>query len=225
MSTIKQDRNVLEQMLNGITAEPKPLNGVPQQSVQQKVSNSIDNQSGGTFGVETSFTFDYDATKKMLRKKARKTVINIIKHIMPESMVNDPYVNDKLEQDTDILTDLYMQLECNNVMHRSILETVSRGNTLPRLYEVFGQLSDKIQALDKQIMAAEQSIRKTYLDLKYEITERQAELPQTSSNLIEQGTPEIVSSSRQLIEAAKKKHRAAVMTMEEDDDGAEYEEV
>lgn len=214
MSTIKQDRVDLERMLNGISGDSQPQQPV-QPSVQApSPAGLVDNSAGDSFGVEKQFSFDYEGTKKGLRKKARKTVNNIIKHILTNDMCEEEYVKDKLEQDIDVLCDLYMQLESNNVMQRSILENVARGNTMPRMYEVFGQLSDKISSINKQIIATEQTIRKTYLDLKFEINDKRAEVGDLGmqQNALEapkqQGN--LVTSTKQLIEQARAKHRKQI---------------
>ena len=215
MSTIKQDRKDLEMLLNGVApiANTFTQQSVNQQTSQvnapQKPASVVDNTQGTNLESERIFDFDYDALRKGLKKKAKKTIQNITKHILTDDLLEEEYVKDKIEQDVETLTDLYMQAESNNVMQRSILDTVSRGNTMPRMYEVFGQLTDKIQAINKQILATENQIRKTYIDLKFEIKDKNAEiinqqgaaaLPNNSIN------KNMITSSTQLIDMAKKKH-------------------
>lgn len=223
MSTIKQDRKDLELLLNGIDPVQTPGNSPvsPAAQVQQPVAGVVDNTSDTSLNGEKIFEFDYDALKKTLRKKARKTVVNITRHILPEELLEEDYVKDKMEQDIDTFTDLYMQVESNNIMQRSILDTVSRGNTMPRMYEVFSQLTDKIQAVNKQIVATEQQLRKTYLDLKFEIKDKEAEqreYGQTSPALAApqpEDLSKVISSSSQLIQIAKQAHRDKIMNAKE----------
>lgn len=218
MPTIKQERKDLEMLLNGIVPTNDPISPAQQNPVQP-VSNCVDSSTMPGFTPEKLFEFDYEATRKALRKRARKTLNNILRHILPDEMLNNPYVQDKMEQDIDTLADLYMQQEETNIMQRSLVENVSRGNTMPRNYEVFGQLSDKIQALNKQIMSTESTIRKTYLDLKLEIRDKENEIG--TDRLIGAGKMQetdngvIVSSSKQLIEMARKKHIAEVTAVKE----------
>jgi len=198
MATIKQDRKDLEMMLDSID----PVGG-PQTVTQ----SAVDNTSGIGTMEQKVFDFDFDSVRKGLRKKARKTVSNIVKHIFTEELAANEYVADKMEQDIETLTDLYMQAETNAIMQRSLVDSVSRGNTMPRMYEVFGQLSDKIRDLNKQIMSTEQSIRKTYQDIKFEIRDKEAESaekPATAAALPESSM--VVTSTRQLIEMAKRRH-------------------
>ena len=77
--------------------------------------------------------------------------------------------------------------------------------------EVFSGLTDRVQALNKQIVSTEQQIRRTYMDLKIEIREKNMEkaeaLPAPDQQALENGGKGvIVSSSKQLIEMASKKH-------------------
>lgn len=223
MSTIKQDRKDLEMLLNGI--DPIQRVGATQiaQQVQaqQPVTGVVDNTSDTSLNAEKIFEFDYDALKKTLRKKARKTVTNITRHILPEELLEEDYIKDKMEQDIDTFTDLYMQVESNNIMQRSILDTVSRGNTMPRMYEVFSQLTDKIQAVNKQIVTTEQQLRKTYLDLKFEIKDKEAEQHEFGQSGPVLAAPQqedrskIISSSAQLIQIAKQAHRDKIMNAKE----------
>lgn len=232
MGTIKQDRKDLEALLNGVapiatsftggTPNINPTSPAPQPASNvNNVNTVVDNTAGTTLEPERLFEFDYDSMRKSLRKKARKTIQNLTKHILTDQMLESEYVKDKIEQDIESLTDLYMQVESNNIMQRSILDTVSRGNTMPRMYEVFGQLTDKIQAINKQILATEAQIRKTYIDLKFEIKDKETELiemAQKDPNVLttsQQSNQNIVTSSKQLIEMAKKKHMEKLNSIKE----------
>jgi hypothetical protein len=81
------------------------------------------------------------------------------------------------------------------------------------MYEVFGQLTDKIQSINKQIFDTEQRIRKTYVDIKYEIRDKMSEdfsvgiSGPGQQNMIESnGNGTVVTSTRNLIAGARKKH-------------------
>lgn len=226
MSTIKQDRKDLEALLNGIS----PIQSSPttqpaaQAPVGQPVAATVVDTTADTpLAAEKIFDFDIDAVRKGLRKKARKTVLNIVKHILPDDMIEEEYVQDKIEQDIETLTDLYMQAESNKIMQGSIINSVSRGNNMPRMYEVFGQLTDKISGINKQIISTEQTIRKTYVDLKFEIRDKIAEdignndnnqLTSSSTKQLENNSV-IVTSSKDLNNLAKKRHREALENAKE----------
>lgn len=212
MSTIKSDRQDFEKLLNGI--DPiTPANATSEAPVSKPVSTVVDSTSAAETMQVKMLNFDYDGIKKGLRKKARKTIINAVKHIFPRTIMDEEYVQDKIEQDIETLAALYMQQENNTVVQRSIMEQINSGNATPRIYEVFGQLTDRIQAINKQIFDTEQRIRKTYVDLKYEILDKinddhamGIESIKNDSPKIESQNGMVVTSTKSLIEGARQRH-------------------
>ena len=213
MSTIKTDRIDFEKLLNGV--DPIGQSAVQEQSVQTHTAtqNVIDNTTSAETLQQRMFMFNSEQQKKGLRKKARKTILNVVKHIIPGDIIEEEYIQDKIEQDIETMAALYLQLETNTVMQQSIVEMVSSGNAAPRMYEVFGQLTDKIQSINKQIFDTEQRIRKTYVDIKYEIRDKINEdfavgvSGPNKNNMIESnGSGTVVTSTRNLIAGARKKH-------------------
>lgn len=227
MPTIKQERIELEKLLNGISPIEQPAKPAAGQSTLSTAPASpnpasvVDN-SGSEIGVQKRFNYDPVAVRKGLRKNARKTVLNIVKHILTDDLIEDEYVQDKMEQDIEVLTDLQMQLYNNNLMQQQLISSVDDGNTMPRNFEVFGQLTDKISALSKQILQTEQTIRKTYLDLKYEIRDKQEEeLALTGNTTPRLAGPKtesdgvLVTNAMDLIERGKRRHREALENAQE----------
>lgn len=224
MSTIKSDRIDYEKLLNGL--DPVKTSGMldaPSEAVvptPRNVSSAVDSTTPSETMKVQMFSFDYDATKKGLRKKARKSVMNIVKHIIPDDIIDEDYIQDKLEQDIETLTALYMQLELNTIMQRSQVDLVCSGNTMPRMYEVFGQMTDKIQSINKQIIDTEQRIRKTYVDLKFEVRDKQSEeFGAIGAAAIENPSGVMITSTRDLIAGARKRHIDKISGVEE----AEFE--
>ena len=223
MSTIKSDRMDFEKLLNGIDPVVPQVNSptVPtvgtvqgQQPVQGQQKVAVDNPPAAQLMNEPLFVFDYDAERKGIRKKCRKTIMGIVKHVIPDNMVDDDYIQDKIEQDIETITELYMQVKLNTIMQRAHVEMTARGGYTARNSEVFGQLTDKIQSINKQIFDTEQRIRKTYLDLKYEIRDKQGEDFALNGGGQNQGmiggpTSEdgfLVTSTKDLILGAKARH-------------------
>lgn len=216
MATIKTDRVDFEKLLNGLDPVPVPGQTTTQpQSVPSIPSSTtavVDNASGADIMQVKMFEFDYDGTRKGLRKKARKTVLNIVKHIVPSDIIDEEYIQDKIEQDIETITALYMQVETNTVMQRSLMDSIAKGNCAPRMYEVFGQMTDKIQSINKQIVDTEQRLRKTYLDLKFETRDKQSEdidTPTLSTDALppqQQQGGVIITSTKNLIASAKQRH-------------------
>ena len=222
MSTIKSDRVDFEKLLNGLDPVVPHVGGVqtPDVSVQassqqQTATSVVDNAPAAQMMNEPLFTFDYEAERKGIRKKCRKTILGIVNHVIPPNMIEDEYIQDKIEQDIETLTELYMQAKLNSVMQRANVEMTARGNYTARNTEVFGQLTDKMQSINKQIFDTEQRIRKTYLDLKYEIRDKQGEdfalgvNVNNSNNMIGGPTGDgglLVTSTKDLIAGARARH-------------------
>ena len=100
MGTIKQDRKDLEALLNGVAPIATSFIGgtpniIPGSQTPQSGSNVnavVDNTAGATLEPERLFEFDYDSMRKSLRKKARKTIQNLTKHILTDQMLESEYV-------------------------------------------------------------------------------------------------------------------------------------
>ena len=95
------------------------------------------------------------------------------------------------------------------------------------MIEVFAQLTDKIQAINKQIVNTETQLRKTYLDLKFEIKDKEAEMLDYARDenvlidkTVQKSVGNIVTSPKQLIEQAKLKHMEKIKNAKE----TEFEE-
>lgn len=228
MATIKTDRIDFEKLLNGLDPVPVPTSAPSSVAVTPQpatpTSSVVDNSGAAMMEVKM-FEFDYDGTRKGLRKKARKTVLNIVKHIVPSDIIDEDYIQDKVEQDIETLTALYMQVETNTVMQRSLMDSIAKGNCAPRMYEVFGQMTDKIQSINKQIVDTEQRLRKTYLDIKFETRDKQSEDIGTTDALDALPGPGqsanggiIITSTKNLIASAKQKHLEALKAKEESND-------
>ena len=231
MSTIKSDRIDFEKLLNGLdpiqqptpAPAPAPTISPQQQQVAQQATAAVDNTSAQEMMSVKAFEYDFEATRKGLRKKARKTVLGIVNHIIPDDIIGEEYIQDKIEQDIETITELSMQLENNKIMQRSLMENVARGNVAPRMYEVFAQLTDKMQSINKQMTETEQKIRKTYVDLKFEIRDKlnedYANAAVSSDNMIGNGGGNnqtaggvIITSTKNLIGSAKKKHIESMLS-------------
>lgn len=195
--TLKEERKDLQNLLNATTG----VNLTPQENTQP--STPIEE-----IEAEPLFEFDWDAENKKIRKRARQTIKKIVDLVLPKEIQNVSYIEDKMEQDEITLTALYTQQRASEVMQRSILESTAKGNNAPRMYEVFGQLSEKLMSINKQIIATETQLRKTYIDLKSDYREKQAEekntLPSQSTllpsgnqnNYLAKGTKDLITACR-----------------------------
>lgn len=177
MAGIKDDKKCLEQLLN--TVSPVKPDG----TVANGIDSIIDKTDSVMLEPEPIFTFNAKSEMKAMKARARKTIKLMASHILPEDLLKEEYVVNKMEQDVNTLADLYWQVRSNTLMQNALLEVVGKGNTMPRNFEVFASLTEKISSLNKQIQMTETTLRKTYLDLKLEIYDKANE-EQRQNNLI-----------------------------------------
>lgn len=179
---------------------------------------------------EPLFDIDYDNKEKELKRRARRTVQKVVRHIVPEELIKDEYLRDKMDQDIETLADLYYQREMNIIMQRSNMECVRTGGGSARLFETFTQLSKNLMEINKQIVSTEAVLRQMYSGLKGEIMDsnrhkeaqlgsdesstKQKRIPMQNNNLV-QSPKDLISSLHQ---SRKQEH------IEEVTDAKYYEE-
>lgn len=98
-NTIKNDKICLEQLLNSIA----PVNDTAQDAIQA----AVDNNANITVEPEPIFTFDTKSELKAMKKKARRTIQLMAEHILPKELLNEEYIQNKIDQDVETLSDLY----------------------------------------------------------------------------------------------------------------------
>lgn len=155
------------------------------------------------------FDIDFEKVQKNIQKRARKTLNKIIEHIIPDNLLDNQYVKEKMEQDIITLSGLHYQIYTNELMQRVLMQTVGQGNPSPRLFETFTMISKNIADTNKQMMLTEEALRKSYIDIKYEIRTKENEmveigqgstiagiLPETNNNgsVINRGTKNLINS-------------------------------
>lgn len=154
------------------------------------------------------FDIDFEKVQRNMQKRARKTLNKIIEHIIPDNLLDNQYVKEKMEQDIITLSGLHYQIYTNELMQRVLMQTVGQGNPSPRLFETFTMISKNIADTNKQMMLTEEALRKSYIDIKYEIRTKENEmveigqgstiagiLPETNNNyLTNRGTKNLINS-------------------------------
>lgn len=189
VSKIKEDARDLDALLYG-KQSPEQItnNNIP----QPKESDVIDEVGE----IQPVFEFDYTSEKADLRKQAKKTIYAMANHILTSDVMDDDYIKDKIEQDINGLTELMWQRRANELIQIALMNIISKGNTTPRLFDNYSSISDKIHENNKQILATEDNLRKTYLDLKYEVQRKREE----ESNIPLQGEQKKVLSEPTVVQ-------------------------
>lgn len=154
---------------------------------------------------------DFKRKTKEFKRKARNSILQIIKNIMPDDMIQNQYVQDKLNQDAEQLGKLYFQEYLIETTQQIQVDSITRGNLSPRMFEVFATISKNHSDIAKQISDFQTILRKSYIDMKIDI--RNAK--QTDQEAIEEFSNKILPNnvnpeqifvgSKDLISIIKKK--------------------
>ena len=118
---------------------------------------------------EPVFEIDYKKEKKKYKKKARRDVINLVKSIVPNDVIESPIIQNKIEQDTGQLANLYWQQKMIEAVLEANMDSIGKGNLAPRMFEVFTQISKNHSDIAKQITDFQVMMRKNYNEMKWDI--------------------------------------------------------
>lgn len=230
--SIAKDKTDLEALIYGgqLPAQPKK---------EDVKDGMVDAESSVMEDEQLLFTFDYENDMRGFRKKAAKTVTTMAYHMLPKDILEEEYVKNKIEQDIDTLAELYWTRKSNTDIKLSIMNEISHGNTAPRMYDAYKSINDSIADNNKQILATEDNLRKTYTDLKYEIQCKRAERDSALSPLESAGiisTPKeqtaqlpqqtqrrVFTGTKSMIEMAKKRKKEEYLKKQAED--VEFNEV
>jgi hypothetical protein len=178
MATIKQTSNALGNLINQINAGIPPTTASStsfsgSSGYSTSTSNiNIDDDSIPTnmLNPEPVFEINYKSTQKQCVKKAKQQLQIIVKEVVPSLLQNSAMIVDKINQDAEQLGQLYYQAVCSDKVLQALMETIARGETQARLFEVYSKLSAQQESLASKITETQNQMRKyfidTYLDLQ-----------------------------------------------------------
>ena len=168
---IKEESKILEGLVEGMISDPQ-------------TNFSISNDPPELEDPKPIVEIDFKKKGKEFRKKARNSILQIIKTLMPEDMINSQYVQDKVSQDAEQLGKLYYQEYLIETTQQIQVDAITRGNFSPRMFEVFATLSKNHSDIAKQISDFQTILRKSYIDIKYDIKNAK----QSDQNIIEENS-------------------------------------
>lgn len=164
MATLKEQSKQLEELIKRQKETTGPVD-----------SSIVDPLSTPELEQTPLFDIDYDNTYSRCKRRARRTITVMAKHILGTDDLDELYAKDKQEQDIHSLADLYYQADLNTTVLKSNIESIRMSGGTPRLYETFVQLSKNQTEINKQIIATENVIRQTYTAIKHEILTKKRE--------------------------------------------------
>lgn len=121
------------------------------------------------------FIVEHDDVIEQNRKKALKSIQQIVNTIVPKTYQDNPIISDKIEQDADQLGQLYYQQNMNNVMIKAIMDTISKGDTSSKLFDSYTKLMGIAKDFNKQINEMQNQFRKYYIDTYLDLQHKEDE--------------------------------------------------
>lgn len=124
---------------------------------------------------EPVFTIDYDSEERESKRKAKASIKQLIKAIIPKEYLNSQYIIDKINQDAEQLGKLYYQEKMIETTQRALISSIGQGNLSPRMFEVFTGISKNHSDIAKQISDFQTVLRKSYIDIVLDLKAKMEE--------------------------------------------------
>lgn len=121
------------------------------------------------------FVIEHDDILSKNEAKALKSVKYIVNTIVPENYQDNPIIKDKISQDAEQLGQLYYQQSMNNVMIKTIMDTISKGDTTAKLFDSYTKLMSIAKDFNKQITEMQNQFRKYYIDTYLDLQHKEDE--------------------------------------------------
>lgn len=97
------------------------------------------------------------------------------------------YIREKQKLDNTSISNIFFQLKTLRMAIENIAEQINQGNTHPRLFEVFGQLQDKLTAVVKTQANYMLFLEDTYKKIKQEIDQKDTDQGSQVTNTLKSG--------------------------------------
>jgi len=121
---------------------------------------------------EPVFSMNYKSTRKQCIKKAKDQLIIIAREIIPTILQDSVAINDKINQDAETLGSLYYEYEKNEKIIQAIMEIIARGETSPRMFDVYQKMTAEQSKLSANITETQNNMRKYYIDTCMDIQQK-----------------------------------------------------
>lgn len=121
------------------------------------------------------FVIEHEDIIDKNEKKALKSVQFIVNTIVPENYQENPIIKDKIKQDAEQLGQLYYQQNMNNIMIKTIMDTISKGDTTAKIFDSYTKLMSIAKDFNKQITEMQNQFRKYYIDTYLDLQHKEDE--------------------------------------------------
>lgn len=184
----KQIKNELEALLN--TYNPSG----DQESV-------IDQQLAV---IQQNPPIDFDEMNAKFKRQANNLTSSLIKYYVDAGLIErEDYHRFKKELDDSSLENILFQIKSLRMAIERIMEDINQGNTHPRLYEVFGQLHDKLANVVKIQANYILFLEDTYRRVKAEIVSSKTDGNVTEMGLHQKGDYYVTAGTKNIMKSVE----------------------
>lgn len=166
---------------NGFGGNSPTIYGTPEDSIPAELQD------------EPIFDIDYKSEQEACIDKARRSIMIIVKEVVPELMQQSELILDKVEQDAEQLGNLYYQYVKKETYHQGLMNLIARGDHSAKSFDICEKISRSLEDLGNKITDLQNQLRKyyidTYLDLQHKDTEDEI------NSAKERGTPTAIASN------------------------------
>lgn len=121
------------------------------------------------------FILEHDKILADNKNKALISVKQIVNTIVPENYQNNPIIKDKILQDAEQLGQLYYQQHMNNIIIKTIMDTIAKGDTTAKIFDSYTKLMSIAKDFNKQITELQNQFRKYYIDTYLDLQHKEDE--------------------------------------------------
>jgi hypothetical protein len=153
-----QIRGELEDLLRGYSGGP---------SAEEDI---VDSELGE---IASAPPIDFDEMNKQFEKQAKNITNSMLKFYVDLGVIDkNEYLTQKQILDNTNIQNIFFQLKTIRMAIEKITEEINQGNTHPRLFEVFGQLQDKLTMVIKTQANYVLFLEDTYKKMNQDITQK-----------------------------------------------------
>jgi hypothetical protein len=155
-----QIKSELEDLLRGYSAGPNPEEDI----VDEQLSE-----------IAAAPPIDFLEMNKQFEKQAKNITDSMLKFYVDLGVIDGhEYFKQKQALDNTNIQNIFFQLKTIRMAIEKIAEEINQGNTHPRLFEVFGQLQDKLTTVIKTQANYILFLEDTYKKIRQDVEQRSA---------------------------------------------------
>lgn len=144
------------------------------------------------------FEINYKSEQKQCIKRAKDSIMIIVKEVVPLYLQKSPLIIDKVNQDAEQLGNLYYQYKKKETYHQALMDTIAIGQTEAKRFEVCEKISTSLEDLGSRITELQNQLRKYYIDTYLDMQSKDdADGLHNASNVITNGdaTPAAIQNN------------------------------